>query len=405
MANVNDKPGTMPTGKGTTPPQMPAAAGVGSEAVVKAAGQLAAVNLSDTDADADKCCASCGKTGDGPKRCTACRSVWYCGVQCQIDHRKAHKKECKRIKKEIELWKPHPPTKECPVCLVPLPLQLNRATYWPCCGQMVCCACKAETERALNITNRKRKNKELPPMKDSCAFCRVPAFTTDSELIKEYEERVDKGDVDAMVMLARYYKEGELGLVRDEAKALELTRRAADLGSPDALGRLGSCFLYGELGVIRDEEKARVHWEDAAKKGDAISRCILGVFEEENEEHDLAIKHYKLAAAAGDESAVKHLWKYFPSKLDKAELEEILRAHKEACDEMNSEERKRFIAYQEALDGNDDTLKSIYVHYYEGVMTAKELNKALKVFQSGDVDQALSILSKCRRACGVVHVH
>ena len=135
-------------------------------------GNCSAATALATDADADKSCASCGKTGGNLKRCTACRSVWYCGVTCQIDHRKAHKKECKRIKKELELWKPHPPTEECPVCLVPLPSGDDKATYWTCCGKMVCNACSAETLRALLITNRERKAKKKLPAQTCSTPCK-----------------------------------------------------------------------------------------------------------------------------------------------------------------------------------------------------------------------------------------
>lgn len=38
-------------------------------------------------------CASCGKS-DSLKKCTGCRSVWYCSKECQLAHRGAHKKEC-----------------------------------------------------------------------------------------------------------------------------------------------------------------------------------------------------------------------------------------------------------------------------------------------------------------------
>ena len=389
----------MPTGKGTTPSQMPAAAGDGSEAVVKAADQLASAHLSDS-ADVDKCCASCGKTGDGLKRCTACRSVWYCGVQCQIDHRKAHKKECKRIKKELEMLQPHPPTEECPVCLVPLPLQGNRASYFACCGRMVCQACHEENCRALRITNRKRNDKKLPPMELSCAFCRIPTISkSDLEGIRMHQDRIaKKGDVNAMVVLAGKYMTGESGLVRDYAKALELYHRAADLGSPKALGMLGYYFLNGPVGVIEDKEKARIYLEDAAKKGDVVSRGLLGALKEDHQRHDLAIRHYKLAASAGDEDSVKRLWKYFSlEKLDKAELEETLRAHKEACDEMNSEERERYEAWKEAQAGNDDALKEIYAFYYDGLVTAKELKVVLKIHGSGDIGKVWDFLSNASR--------
>lgn len=46
-------------------------------------------------------------------------------------------------------------------------------------------------------------------------------------------------------------------------------------------------------------------------------------------------------------------------KLTKAELEETLRAHKLACDEMNSEYRERYVdlAMSKAMEGDDETLK------------------------------------------------
>ena len=49
-----------------------------------------------------KSCASCGQRGSDCrlKKCTACKSVWYCNVTCQKAHRKAHRKECKRIEEE-----------------------------------------------------------------------------------------------------------------------------------------------------------------------------------------------------------------------------------------------------------------------------------------------------------------
>jgi len=312
----------------------------------------------------------------------------------------------KRKMEDPELWKPRPPTEECPVCLVPLPLQESRSTYWACCVKKLCRACVAETGRALNITNRKREQKELPPMDPSCSFCRTPVSRQNSEWLKMVEDQVDKGDVEAMVTLAANYRDGDFGLTRDAAKVLELLHKAADLGFPEAIRKLGYYFFEGKPGIIEDADanKGRAYLEEAAKKGDAPARFYLGDIEDEHQQHDLAIKHFKLAATAGDEYAMKRLWKYFPSKLTKAELEETLRAHHAACDEMNSEERERLIAYDEAKAGNDSKLIRIYEHYYHGVITAKDLNKALKAYRSGHVDHAMSILDKGRRACGYAYM-
>ena len=50
-----------------------------------------------------------------------------------------------------ELWKPHLPTEDCPVCFVPLPLASGSTTYWPCCGKTICTGCSIETMRAENV--------------------------------------------------------------------------------------------------------------------------------------------------------------------------------------------------------------------------------------------------------------
>ena len=46
-------------------------------------------------------CASCGKQSDALKTCTACKSVKYCGRECQTAHRKHHRKACKNRAREL----------------------------------------------------------------------------------------------------------------------------------------------------------------------------------------------------------------------------------------------------------------------------------------------------------------
>jgi hypothetical protein len=66
------------------------------------------VTMSTTNSEAEKvgdmCCASCGiaEVDDIKlKTCTACKSVRYCSVKCQRDHRPEHKKACKKRAAEI----------------------------------------------------------------------------------------------------------------------------------------------------------------------------------------------------------------------------------------------------------------------------------------------------------------
>jgi len=79
-------------------------------------------------------CSACENKSDTLKMCRACKCVWYCDKKCQNKHWKEHKKECTRIKKELnerggklslgeELdigpLEKRPPREECPttVCV------------------------------------------------------------------------------------------------------------------------------------------------------------------------------------------------------------------------------------------------------------------------------------------------
>ena len=151
-----------------------------------------------------------------------------------------------------DLWKPHPLPEDCPVCMVPLPREADKSVYWPCCSKMICTACDAENDRARAITNRKREEKELPPMQASCAFCRTPAHEDDAGWQCSIMQRVDKGDARAMLILSKSYGTGDGDLAKNEAKAAELLEKAADVGCAEAKGVLGLTLAVGN-----DEERGR----------------------------------------------------------------------------------------------------------------------------------------------------
>jgi len=286
--------------------------------------------------------------------------------------------------RDPELWKPHPPTEECPVCLVPLPLSSSgrNILYLACCGRRACCACVKEHLRATRMTNAKRHKKKLPPIDMTCAFCRAP-FDEETPRLKK---RMELDDAWAVFHLAQSYNYGLRGQPKDERKALELYHRAADLGCVEAISQLGFVFLRGSLGnfnVSIDKKKGWALLEDAAKKGSIDARYNLGTNEYERDNYDDALRHFKLAAEAGDEGAVKPLWMYFSKgKLSKADLENTLRAHKDAIDEMNSEDRERLAAMDKAEADGDDALVGIYDSYYHGEIKAKELAMMLKAYHS-----------------------
>ena len=65
--------------------------------------------------DAKKSCYCCKTFEEQPhtfQKCSGCKSVWYCSVQCQKTHWKIHKKDCKErgesnikiAKRLLDLW-------------------------------------------------------------------------------------------------------------------------------------------------------------------------------------------------------------------------------------------------------------------------------------------------------------
>ena len=296
-----------------------------------------------------------------------------------------------------ELWKPHPPTEDCPVCLVPLPLENMETAYNSCCGKTVCVACKHESVRALRITNRKREKKELPPLDASCAFCREPVYKDDLELIERMEKRVAKGDVEAILSMALCCQDGLKGFPKDEAKGKELLEKAADMGCAKAVHQIGYSYIKGTHGFPRDGKRSIGYFVNGVEMGNTSSRCALAAILADKGNYYLANKHLRLAAEAGDENAVKQLWQHFSDgKLSKKDLEEILRTHQAAYNEMDSEDRQRFDARNEALTGNDKILKGLYGSYYFGYTNAEQLRGVLKMHQKGcGLEEIREFLRKC----------
>jgi TPR repeat protein len=347
MPNSNEEP-LPPAGEAA-----PAPVSTPADSVAEVNDQLASTKLSDQDEAKPPANAEAGDTGDT------------------------------NTKEDPDLWKPHPPTEECPVCMVPLSLKSDTSIYWSCCGKMLCLACDEEHLRALRVTNRKRDKKKLQPLGLTCAFCRSPLYKNDAELMSRFEKRIEKGDARAMLNLGKMFRDGSDVLRKDDVKAFELFHRAAGLGCAEAVGQLGYWAVHKTL--TPDRTKARKYLEEAAAKGDLASRGNLGHLLAGEGEIELAIKHWHLSAAAGCDHAMKLLWKCFSKgTLSKPDLEKTLRAHKASSDEMNSEERERLDAAVEARAGNDELLIRIYGSYYLGYINAKELKKALKGHRAGD---------------------
>ena len=65
--------------------------------------------------------------------------------------------------------------------------------------------------------------------------------------------------------LGAMYQEGRGGLALDDAKAVELYRKAADLGNPGAMVHLAFMYETGRGGLHKDKKKAKDLRQKAAQ--------------------------------------------------------------------------------------------------------------------------------------------
>ena len=94
-------------------------------------------------------------------------------MSCQRAHWPKHKRECKKRAAELKdeaLFKESSARDECPICLLPLPLENSEHRYQPCCGKILCCGCIHATYIADN--------------RYLCPFCRTPEATSEGEIVE-----------------------------------------------------------------------------------------------------------------------------------------------------------------------------------------------------------------------------
>ena len=282
------------------------------------------------------CCASCGiaEVDDVKlKDCDGCDLVKYCSIECQRDHRPDHEEECKKRTAELRdelLFKQPKSTHmgDCPICSVPLPLDMNKSSMCYSCSKVICRGCEyANKKRETEIRREK-----------SCLFCRKPLPKTKEEGEKRMMKRVEMNDPVALINEGvEQYKKG------DYDTAFEYYTRAAESGSADGHYRL-SCMYHEGKGVEKDMgnmEKQIHHMEEAAIGGHPHARYGLGSLEWDNENDERAVKHFIIAAAQGMDESIKWLMEAFKRGfVEKDVLAAAFRAHKAAVDATKSPQRK-----------------------------------------------------------------
>ena len=151
---------------------------------------------------------------------------------------------------------------------------------------------------------------------------------------------MEKGNGEAFHQLGGYYDQGLHGMPQDQQKANELYLKAGELGCARGYYNMGVHYSIGR-GVEVDEKKAKHYYELAAIMGLSV-RYNLGIMEEKAGNDHRAMKHWIIAAKAGNEKsldAVKHGFRV--GDVTKDEYETTLRAYHERQKEMKSDARER----------------------------------------------------------------
>ena len=280
------------------------------------------------------CCASCGiaEVDDIKlKECDGCDLVKYCSAACMEDHKSEHEEECKKRASELrdELLFLQPESThmgDCPICMIPLPIDAMKSNMHTCCSKLICNGCY--------IANLMREM-EMGQAWSKCPFCREPAVNTDEEESKRTMKRIEIEDPVAMSHEGgKQYDRG------DYNKAFDYLTMAVTLTN-DAEAHYHLSIMYNEgLGVEKDEGEFICHAEEAAIGGHPVARHNLGAHEWNNDNTERALKHWIIAATQGFDLSMKELLKIFKQGyLEKDVLAATLRAHKAAVDTTRNSQR------------------------------------------------------------------
>ena len=242
-------------------------------------------------------CSNCGKGEEEScnlKACGACFLVKYCSRNCQAAHRPQHKKACKKRAAELfhdKLFQVPPPRKDCPICMIPLPVDGQQDNFKSCCGNFICNGC-------WYVMTSKAQMEGKSFEETLCAFCRTREYRGDEELIERLKNHMERGNADAHMALGAIYLQGIHGLPQDVTKSNELFLKAGELGCSGGYYNLAKAYELGR-GVDINKKKARHFYELAAIMGDLSARGMLAGYESESGNNTLAIKHVTISARAG----------------------------------------------------------------------------------------------------------
>jgi len=223
---------------------------------------------------------------------------------------------------------------ECPICLIPLPIEEEENVFFPCCGKRICTGC---TLRSINDSIKNGTPKLQALVEQKCAFCRLPSMRNNN-YTKPLKKQMKKKNPYAFLAMAQRYQDGE-GVIQSYTKSVEMYIRAAELANAGAFSMIGIHYYQG-IAVVQDTSKSLEFYNVAAKKGDIKAHKYLAKFHGRNGDIKTSIEHLKVAAGAGDKAAMDHLMIGYKAKiLSKEDLTHTLRAYQASSNEMKSKDR------------------------------------------------------------------
>jgi len=288
-----------------------------------------------------KRCSTCNapKTSTHKLRNCKCKGAQYCNAECQKSHWKSHKKEHRRLCKEMNLKNTEGEMKDevvqeeeeeeevveeevveeeeadspqqeeedvCPVCIEALQKDSNKFTRNVCCGKGMHFWCY----EGIKVSSLSDEQKE------SCPLCRTEYPWSVKEAIEQVRPWVEKGKAWAQSNLGDKYHNG-VGVDQSYQQAKELYELAANQGDADAQYNLGTMYANGQ-GVDQNYERAAEYYEAAARQGLAVAQGNLGGLycngQGVEQSFETARELWMKAAEQGFENAIKGL-----QRLDKIE--------------------------------------------------------------------------------------
>jgi len=270
------------------------------------------------------------------KTCDACDLVQCCSCSddCQTEHRPSNEESCVERAAEVRdktLFQQPKTTHlgDCPICLLPIPVDINAYVMESCCSTFVCNGC--------SYANRQRELEDN--LEQRCPFCRVTPPETNEEGEVRKMKRVEASDPVALCEVGKkHYHEG------DFSAAFEYWTRAIEgegPGAVDAHDNLAIMYQQGLGGAEKDEEKQLYHLEVAAIAGHPTARYSLANYEGRHGRDDRAVKHLIIAVKQGSSDAIQTLKKMYGQGMIKKEgFAACLRVYQTAVEATKSPQRE-----------------------------------------------------------------